>query len=113
MKKLFLLLTAVLVICAVGIVQPVAAETLRVGAECTYFPFNYRGDDGVLTGYDIDVATGIAEKSVPIRVCLPEVGRHDPGPSRQQVRSDRSIHVHYRKTIEKNVFFHSIPYFRG
>jgi polar amino acid transport system substrate-binding protein len=61
MKKLFFLLTAVLVICAVGIVQPVAAETLRVGAECTYFPFNYRGDDGVLTGYDIDVATGIAE----------------------------------------------------
>jgi len=61
MKKLFLLLTAILVICAVGLVQPVAAETLRVGCECTYFPFNYRGDDGVLTGYDIDVARGIAE----------------------------------------------------
>jgi polar amino acid transport system substrate-binding protein len=62
MKKLLFLLTTVLAICAVGIVQPVAAETLRVGAECTYFPFNYRGDDGVLTGYDIDVATGIAER---------------------------------------------------
>jgi len=62
MKKLFFLVTAILVICAVGLVQPVAAETLRVGCECTYFPFNYRGDDGVLAGYDIDVATGIAKR---------------------------------------------------
>lgn len=61
MKKLFLLLTAILVICVVGLVQPVAAETLRVGCECTYFPFNYRDDAGVLAGYDIDVAKGIAE----------------------------------------------------
>jgi polar amino acid transport system substrate-binding protein len=61
MKKLFLLVTAILVFCAGGLVQPAAAETLRVGAECTYFPFNYRTDDGVLTGYDIDVAKGIIE----------------------------------------------------
>ena len=62
MKKLFFLVTAILIICAVGLVQPVAAETLRVGCECTYFPFNYRNDDGVLTGYDVDVATGIAKR---------------------------------------------------
>jgi len=62
MKKLFFLVTAILVICGVGLVQPVAAETLRVGCECTYFPFNYRNDDCVLTGYDVDVATGIAKR---------------------------------------------------
>ena len=62
MKKLFFLVTTILVISAVGLVQPLAAETLRVGCECTYFPFNYRGDDGELTGYDIDVAKGIAER---------------------------------------------------
>ena len=37
------------------------AETLRVGMECTYAPFNYRTADGKLTGYDVDVAKGVAE----------------------------------------------------
>ena len=59
MKKLILLTTAILVLTAGGFMQPTAAETLRVGCECTYFPFNYRTNDGVLTGYDIDVAKGI------------------------------------------------------
>lgn len=40
---------------------PVAAETLRVGMECTYAPFNYRTADGELAGYDVDVAKGVAE----------------------------------------------------
>jgi len=35
------------------------AETLRVGTECTYPPFNYRTAEGELTGYDIDVAKGV------------------------------------------------------
>jgi polar amino acid transport system substrate-binding protein len=61
MKKLFLLATAILVFGLGGLVQPAAAETIRVGSECTYFPFNYRTADGVLTGYDIDVAKGIME----------------------------------------------------
>ena len=36
------------------------AETLRVGMECTYAPFNYRTAAGELTGYDVDVAKGVA-----------------------------------------------------
>ncbi len=36
------------------------AETLRVGMECTYAPFNYRTADGELTGYDVDVAKGVS-----------------------------------------------------
>lgn len=39
----------------------VSAETLRVGMECTYAPFNYRTANGELTGYDVDVAKGVAE----------------------------------------------------
>ena len=38
----------------------VQAETLRVGMECTYAPFNYRTADGELKGYDVDVAKGVA-----------------------------------------------------
>ncbi len=38
-----------------------SAETLRVGTECTYAPFNYRTAEGELTGYDVDVAKGVAE----------------------------------------------------
>jgi len=39
----------------------VSAETLRVGMECTYAPFNYKTADGELAGYDVDVAKGIAQ----------------------------------------------------
>ncbi len=38
------------------------AETLRVGTECTYAPFNFRTADGELTGYDVDVATEIGKR---------------------------------------------------
>lgn len=41
---------------------PAHAETLRVGMECTYAPFNYRTPDGKMAGYDVDVAQGIAER---------------------------------------------------
>ena len=36
------------------------AETLRVGMECTYAPFNFKNTDGELVGYDVDVAKGVA-----------------------------------------------------
>lgn len=36
-----------------------SAETLRVGMECTYAPFNYKTADGELAGYDVDVAKGV------------------------------------------------------
>jgi polar amino acid transport system substrate-binding protein len=38
-----------------------SAETLRVGMECTYAPFNYKTADGELAGYDVDVAKGISK----------------------------------------------------
>lgn len=38
-----------------------SAETLRVGMECTYAPFNYRTAAGDLDGYDVDVAKGVGE----------------------------------------------------
>lgn len=43
-------------------VLPAAAETLRVGMECTYAPFNYRTPEGKMAGYDVDVAEGIAKR---------------------------------------------------
>lgn len=49
---------------AIAIMAPPASaqETLSVGSECTYFPFNYRDSDGVLKGYDIDVANEVAKR---------------------------------------------------
>jgi polar amino acid transport system substrate-binding protein len=41
---------------------PASAETLRVGTECTYFPFNYREADGTLKGYDVDVANEVGKR---------------------------------------------------
>ncbi len=56
MKKF--LAGAALALIALG--SPAAAETLRVGMECTYAPFNFRNADGQLDGYDVDVAKGVA-----------------------------------------------------
>lgn len=55
------LLTVIVALGAVLSTHAVQAETLRVGMECTYAPFNYRNASGELTGYDVDVAKGVAE----------------------------------------------------
>jgi polar amino acid transport system substrate-binding protein len=61
MKKLLTLITATfaLAVFGLGTSQSVSAETLRVGMECTYAPFNYKNPDGDLVGYDVDVARGV------------------------------------------------------
>lgn len=60
MKKVLTLVTAAFALVYAGFVQPAAAETLRVGMECTYAPFNYKNEAGNLDGYDVDVAKGVA-----------------------------------------------------
>ncbi len=50
----------VLVVVSTAFTVTAYAETLRVGMECTYAPFNYRTADGELKGYDVDVAKGVA-----------------------------------------------------
>ena len=57
MIRLTSLITAAL---AVAVVSTASAETLRVGMECTYAPFNFKSADGQLMGYDVDVAKGVA-----------------------------------------------------
>jgi L-cystine transport system substrate-binding protein len=37
-------------------------DTLRVGTEGTYRPFSYQGTDGVLTGYDVEIAQAVGAK---------------------------------------------------
>lgn len=61
MKRTLTIGTVMLAL-AVSLSAPVSAETLRVGTECTYHPFNYRDADGTLKGYDVDVATAVAER---------------------------------------------------
>jgi polar amino acid transport system substrate-binding protein len=56
-KLIFAALAALSMTLFTNIVQ---AETLRVGMECTYAPFNFRDADGKLMGYDVDVARGVA-----------------------------------------------------
>ncbi|MGO3345897.1 MAG: transporter substrate-binding domain-containing protein [Marinomonas sp.] len=38
-----------------------AQESLRVGMECNYYPFNYKDSNGTLLGYDVDVAKGVTD----------------------------------------------------
>ena len=62
MKKTLMIVTAAFTAIVLGAPRTVSAETLRVGTECTYAPFNYRTAAGELTGYDVDVAKGVAVK---------------------------------------------------
>lgn len=50
----------------------VAAE-LRIGTECTYAPFTYRDAEGVIQGYDVDMAREVALRlgMEPVFVCNP------------------------------------------
>jgi len=61
MKKVSTLLLAAVVVLALGAPRTASAETLRVGMECTYAPFNFKNANGELDGYDVDVAKGVAE----------------------------------------------------
>lgn len=47
---------------AMGASARADAETLRVGAECTAYPFNYRQPDGSFAGYDVDVANELGKR---------------------------------------------------
>ena len=60
MKKVRTMLAAALAVAAFGMANVATAETLRVGMECTYAPFNFKNADGELMGYDVDVAKGVA-----------------------------------------------------
>ncbi len=61
MKKIRTILAAALAVVVFGVVNAATAETLRVGMECTYAPFNFKSADGELMGYDVDVANGVAD----------------------------------------------------
>jgi polar amino acid transport system substrate-binding protein len=60
MKKFSTVLMAAAAAAIVGASLPASAETLRVGMECTYAPFNFKNSNGELDGYDVDVAKGVA-----------------------------------------------------
>lgn len=60
MRKLLAVMTAAVAVFAWSAQVPASAETLRVGMECTYAPFNFKNADGELDGYDVDVAKGVA-----------------------------------------------------
>ena len=60
MKKIFILSLAALATAVFGVSLPASAESLRVGMECTYAPFNFKNANGELDGYDVDVAKGVA-----------------------------------------------------
>ena len=59
MRRISAFAAAAVVAATVGFPGMAAAETLRVGMECTYAPFNYRNANGELEGYDVDVAKGV------------------------------------------------------
>ena len=64
MKKtlLLLLLVGVLTLAIGSGVLAAEKPKLRIAAECTYPPFNYRDTTGELKGFDIDIAKTVCER---------------------------------------------------
>ena len=62
MKKILMIIVAVIVVSALSFPQASIAETMNVGMTCTYFPFNYRSPKGDLKGYDVDVAKEVLKR---------------------------------------------------
>jgi L-cystine transport system substrate-binding protein len=62
-KILVLALSAALVgPASAASLKTLAPGTLTIGMEGTYAPFTYKNDAGVLTGFDVDIATALAAK---------------------------------------------------
>ena len=62
MKKSLLALLVVVVACTAGWGNIMEKDVLRVGTESTYPPYEFRGDNNELKGFDIDMMETIAEK---------------------------------------------------
>lgn len=41
---------------------PAFAQNLKVAADCTYPPFGYQDSDGIIKGFDVDIATEIGKR---------------------------------------------------
>lgn len=71
MKKTFV---AAFILCLLLAPEAFAASnTLRIGTECTYAPFTYRDADGVIQGFDVDIAREVASRigREPEFICNP------------------------------------------
>lgn len=68
MKRLLLVLFVLFPLAAFA-----AEKELKVGTECTYAPFTFRDANGVIQGFDVDIAREVAQRIgvEPVFVCNP------------------------------------------
>ena len=57
MKRLLLVLFVLFPLAAFA-----AEKELKVGTECTYAPFTFRDANGVIQGFDVDIAREVAQR---------------------------------------------------
>ena len=81
MRKMLAVMAAAVALVTWGAQVPASAETLRVGMECTYAPFNYKNADGELDRLRCRCRQGRGPHSIgaDLEFVCQEVGRHDPG----------------------------------
>ena len=61
MKKFFVFVTVIALVCAAVTVQAKDWKKIRIGVEGAYPPFSYTTPDGKLEGFDIDIARALVK----------------------------------------------------
>lgn len=90
----------------------VYAQTLRVGVDTAFVPFEYKGDDGKYTGFDVDLLDAIA-KRVGVDYKLMPMDFNGLIPGLTTGNLDVAIAAIFIKSSREKAIDFSHPYFRA
>ncbi len=63
MKRIIAVILSLALVLALGVSAVAEEKVLKVGMEGTYAPYTYHDNSGALTGFEVDVANAIGEKT--------------------------------------------------
>lgn len=112
MRKFNVLVCFILVLAFMLTAGIASAEKLRVGVDTAFVPFEYKGDDGKYTGFDVDLLDAIAKK-VGVEYELLPMDFNGLIPGLTTGNLDVAIAAIFIKSSREKAIDFSHPYFRA
>lgn len=73
-------------------------RNLRIAFDVPYEPFEYKDENGELTGFEVELAEAMCEEmNANCEFVIQAWDGMIPGPAGAQVRPDHVLHVHYAR----------------